>query len=190
MSGGFQRELGGSQGAAYWEPRWWRRQRRSCHQWKGGSFGIKMTKSGVLTQPWCAAENKPSLTDPTIHAYSNSEISIHIYVSWEIQPARHNHQQTNQQGTKWASKAYMCPRKHILGQTRISENQWGTSLTKNAYFGPNLAVFGPKILISTGGSKIFGTHVTEKPPRHRVCIVSWLGMGRNGPKMPIFSQKW
>ena len=37
-----------------------------------------------------------------------------------------------------------------------------------------------------GGSKSFGTHVTEKSPRHLVCIVFWSGMGRNGTKMPIF----
>ena len=36
-------------------------------------------------------------------------------------------------------------------------------MTKNAYFGPILAVFGPKILIFTGVSKSFGTHITEKP---------------------------
>ena len=32
-------------------------------------------------------------------------------------------------------------------------------MTKNAYFGPNFAVFGPKILISKGVSKSFGTHI-------------------------------
>ena len=45
---------------------------------------------------------------------------------------------------------------------------------KKAFLGPNLASFGPKVLIFTGGSKSFGAHVTEKP---------------NGPKMPIFGQK-
>ena len=34
-------------------------------------------------------------------------------------------------------------------------------MTKNAYFGPNLAVFGPKILIFMGVSKSFGTNITE-----------------------------
>ena len=34
-------------------------------------------------------------------------------------------------------------------------------MTKNAYFGPNLAVFGPKILIFMGVSKFFGTNITE-----------------------------
>ena len=43
-------------------------------------------------------------------------------------------------GTKWAKNAKM---------------------TKNAYFGPNLAVFGPKILIFMGVSKSFGTNITE-----------------------------
>jgi len=62
-------------------------------------------------------------------------------------------------------------------------------MTKNAYFGPNLPVLWPKILILTGASKSFGTHITENPPRHLARIVYWSGMGSNGPKMPIFGQK-
>ena len=34
-------------------------------------------------------------------------------------------------------------------------------MTKNAYFGPISAVFGPKILIFMGVSKSFGTNITE-----------------------------
>ena len=34
-------------------------------------------------------------------------------------------------------------------------------MTKNADFGPILAVFGPKILIFMGLSKSFGTNITE-----------------------------
>ena len=88
-------------------------------------------------------------------------------MSYEIQPTRHNHQQ----GTKWASKVW-------------------PKVTENANFGPNLVVFGQKILIFTGESKNFGTHITEKPPRHLVHIVFWSGMGWNGPKMLIFGPKW
>ena len=55
-------------------------------------------------------------------------------------------------------------------------------MTKNVYFGPNLAVFGPKIQILTRGSKSFGAQVTEKPPRYLVRIVYWSGMGLNVPK--------
>ena len=40
-------------------------------------------------------------------------------------------------------------------------------LAKNAIFGPNLAVLGPKILIFLGISKSFGAHITEKPPGHQ-----------------------
>ena len=39
-------------------------------------------------------------------------------------------------------------------------NIW-PKMTKNAYFGPILAVFGPKILIFMGVSKSFGTNITE-----------------------------
>ena len=34
-------------------------------------------------------------------------------------------------------------------------------MTKNAYFGPILAVLGPKILIFMGVSKSFGANITE-----------------------------
>jgi len=39
-------------------------------------------------------------------------------------------------------------------------NIW-PKMTKNADFGPNLAVFWPKILIFMGVSKSFGTNITE-----------------------------
>ena len=45
---------------------------------------------------------------------------------------------------KMGKKANICPK-----------------LTKNAYFGPILAVFGPNILIFRGVSKSFGTNITE-----------------------------
>ena len=44
---------------------------------------------------------------------------------------------------KWTRKANICPQ-----------------MTKNAIFWPNLAVFGPKILIFKGGSKNFCTHIS------------------------------
>ena len=34
-------------------------------------------------------------------------------------------------------------------------------MTENADFGPNLAVFGPKLLIFMGVSNSFGTNITE-----------------------------
>ena len=83
-------------------------------------------------------------------------------MSCKIQPARHNHSLTGHQ-----------------------MNQPGLCVPKKAYFWPNLAFLGPKILIFMGGSKIFGTHLTEKPPRHLFRIVFWSGMGLKGPKMPI-----
>ena len=44
---------------------------------------------------------------------------------------------------KWAKNANIWPKK-----------------TKNAYFGPILAVFGPKILIFMGVKESFGTYIT------------------------------
>ena len=63
-------------------------------------------------------------------------------------------------------------------------------MNKNANFGPNLVVFGQKILIFIGEIKSFVTHVTENPSRYLVRIVFWSPMGSNGPKMPIFDQKY
>ena len=37
-------------------------------------------------------------------------------------------------------------------------------MTKNADFGPNLAIFGPKSLIFMGVSKSFGINITENHP--------------------------
>ena len=76
-------------------------------------------------------------------------------------------------GTKWAKNTNIWPK-----------------MTKNANFGPNLAVFRPKILILTGGSKSFCTHITEKPPGQLVHISFLRGIGSNGPKKPIFGQIW
>ena len=75
-------------------------------------------------------------------------------------------------GTKWAKITDTWPK-----------------ITENAYFGQNLAFFGPKFLILTEGSKSFGTHLREKQPRHLVGIVLWLSMGPNWPKIPIFGQE-
>ena len=65
-------------------------------------------------------------------------------------------------------------------------------LAKKANFGPNLTIFGPKILIFMGVNKSFDTHITEN--HLATCLHCFLvGMGSNGPKMPIlsvFGQIW
>ena len=48
-------------------------------------------------------------------------------------------------------------------------------MTENAIF------FGLKIPILLGGSKRFGTHLTEKPPRHLITVF-WSAIGPNGSK--------
>jgi len=70
-------------------------------------------------------------------------------VSCDIQPARHNHQPTHQQGTE---KACMV---------------WPKS-TKNANFGPNLVVFGQKILFFYWRNQKFCYPHTGKPT-HAPC---------------------
>ena len=93
-------------------------------------------------------------------------------MSCEIQPARHNHQPTHQQGTKWAGKAW-------------------PKMTKNANFGPNLVVFGQKILIFTWEIKSFGTHLTEKSPRHLSIIFAFFfgrAQDEMGQKCQNFAQ--
>ena len=60
-------------------------------------------------------------------------------------------------------------------------------MTKNADFGPNLAVFGPKILIFMAVSKSFGTNITENHFGNLSAL--FFGQASNGPKMPIFGPK-
>ena len=68
-------------------------------------------------------------------------------------------------------------------------------LAKKANFGPNLAVFGPKILIIMGVSKSFGTNITKKPYRQFFRIffcghgIKWAQKTDIWPKMPVLGQK-
>ena len=62
-------------------------------------------------------------------------------------------------------------------------------MTKNADFGPNLAVFGPKSLIFMGLSKSFWYQHNRKPPRQLVHMVFGWALDKNVQKMAIFGQK-
>ena len=62
-------------------------------------------------------------------------------------------------------------------------------MNKNAIFGPDLDVFGQKILLFTGEIKSFVTHITENPPGHLVHIGFWSDIGQNVQKMAIFGPK-
>ena len=57
---------------------------------------------------------------------------------------------------------------------------------KKEHFGAKMAHLGPKILIFTGGSKSFGSNLTEKAPRHLVCMV---GHGIKWAKNDVFGPK-
>ena len=135
-------------------------------------------------------------------------------MSCEIQPARHNHQPTHQQGTKWASNGQKCqiwakfggfwaknpnyywrnqkfwdPHKGKPTQAPCSHWFLVRHWTKCAKMA-NLVIFGQKILFFTGEIKSFVTHISENPPRHLVHIVFWSGIGQNVQKMAKFGQKW
>ena len=74
-------------------------------------------------------------------------------MSCEIQPASQppaNPPTGHQMSQQWTKMP-------ILGQI----GSFLGKMTKNAYFGPILAVFGPKILIFMGVSESFGTNITE-----------------------------
>ena len=63
-------------------------------------------------------------------------------------------------------------------------------MTKNANFGPNLVNFGEKILILTGESKSFGTHITKK--KHLGTLFAlYFGQAweKLGQIIPIFGPK-
>merc|ERR1712211_165657 len=68
-------------------------------------------------------------------------------------------------------------------------NIW-PKMTKNADFGPNLAVFGPKSLIFMGLSKSFGTNITENHFVNLSAFFFWSRIRSSGPKMPILGQIW
>ena len=76
----------------------------------------------------------------------------------------------------------------FFGQALDPMGQKCRYLAKNTSFGPNLAVFGPKILNCTGFSKSFGTHIMEKTPRQLVRIVFWSGLRSNGPYCPYLAE--
>ena len=69
-------------------------------------------------------------------------------------------------------------------------------MTKNADFGPNLAVFGPKSLIFMGLSKSFGTNITENHFGNLSALFFGQAldqMGKNAdiwPKMPVLGKIW
>ena len=91
------------------------------------------------------------------------------YVSCEVQPARLNHKPTNRTSNEPARPGPKWPKIPILDQI------W--------------SFWGKKIPIFTCESKSFGTHITEKHLGTLFALFFWSGMGRNGPKMPIFGPK-
>ena len=62
-------------------------------------------------------------------------------------------------------------------------------MTKNAYFGPNLAVFGPKILIYMGVSKSFGTNITENHLGNLFELFVGQELDQMGQKCPYLARK-
>ena len=62
-------------------------------------------------------------------------------------------------------------------------------MTKNADFGLNLAVFGPKILIFMGVSKSFGTNIKENHLDNLSASFFGQALDQMGPKKPIFGPK-
>ena len=61
-------------------------------------------------------------------------------------------------------------------------------MTKNAYFGPILAVFGPKILIFIGVSKSFGTNITENHLGNLSALFFGQPYDQMGQKRPYLAE--
>ena len=57
-------------------------------------------------------------------------------------------------------------------------NRQGLYVPKKAYFGAKMAVFGPNILISMGGSKISGKHISENDLGTSFAFFFWSGNGQ------------
>ena len=62
-------------------------------------------------------------------------------------------------------------------------------MTKNAYFGPNLAIFGPKSIIFMGVSKSFGTNITENHLDNLSALFFGQELDKRCKKMAIFGPK-
>ena len=79
-------------------------------------------------------------------------------------------------GTK-ISENYQAPHPHFFGGAWHQLGQIG----QYANFRPHLAVFGPKILIFGGGSKSFGTYISENNLGTSTALLfGWAPMGRYG----------
>ena len=65
---------------------------------------------------------------------------------------------------------------------------FGPKRPKNADFGPNLAVFGPKILIFMGVSKSFGTNITENHVDNFSALFFGQALDQMGQKCRYFAQ--
>ena len=61
-------------------------------------------------------------------------------------------------------------------------------MTKNADFGPNLAVFGPKILIFKGVSKSFGTNITGNHIHNLSALFFGQALDQMGQKCRYLAQ--
>ena len=62
-------------------------------------------------------------------------------------------------------------------------------MTKNADFGPILAVFGPKILIFMGVSKSFGTNITENHLDNLSALFFGQALDQMGQILPFLGPK-
>ena len=62
-------------------------------------------------------------------------------------------------------------------------------MTKNADFGPNLAVFGPKSLIFMGVSKSFGTNITENHLDNLSALFFGQALDKMGQIWPFLGPK-
>ena len=61
-------------------------------------------------------------------------------------------------------------------------------MTKNADFGPNLAVFGPKILIFMGVSNSFGNNIAENHPGNLSPLFFGQALDQMGQKCPHLAE--
>ena len=61
-------------------------------------------------------------------------------------------------------------------------------MTKNADFGPNLAIFGPKSLIFMGVSKSFGTNITENHLDNLSALFFGQALDQMGQKCPYLAE--
>ena len=97
----------------------------------------------------------------------------------------------NKVGRRSIERAARAPQQPTNPRKGHQMSQQGLYVPKKSYFGAKMALFGPtNILIILGGSKRFGTNISENHLGTSFALFFfWSSMALNGPEKPMFGPK-